>query len=754
MIITNHALKIKSEDYPMKIIHMISGGDVGGAKTHVLSLLAGLNQTETVHLICFMEGEFAAEARLLGIPTTVIEGSNLLKVRKRILAMLRHDGYQIIHCHGARANMMGKLLRKKAGVPVISTIHSDYKLDYLGRPLAALTYGNINKFVLPKFDAWIGVSAGMTKLLISRGFDPQRIYTLYNGVDFTTERHPLPREEYLKSIGLEVREDTVVYGIAARISPVKDMTTLIRAFADAVKQCPNIRLAIAGEGEQEQEIRALAKELCPEGTVCFAGWVRDVDSFYHALDVNLLTSLSETFPYALTEGARMRCATISSEVGGVPYLIDDGINGLLFAPQDAQKLTEHMVFFAQNPERRAAMGNALYEKTRREFSLSVMIEKQKAAYETILRRAARPKNIRDGVAICGAYGRGNSGDNAILDAIVAQLRHIDPDLPITAISRKPSETRKCAGIDAIYTFRILKLGRLMRRSKLYISGGGTLMQDATSTRSLLYYLFSLRQAKRNGCKSMLYGCGVGPIDRPRNRKRAAKTLNNCADIISVRDRYSLDFLRELNVTRPELHLNADPALLIDAPKEDRSQNYLRRCGLQPDRHYMMLAVRPWDGFAETTDAMAAACEYAHRQYGLIPLLYAMEPARDNAAVETVSKKLRCEHLCLSAGTDGEEILALIRRMSLVVSMRLHTLIFAAGQGVPMVGIVYDPKVSGFLDYLGQKLYLPLQEVKSETLTGLIDTALSETMYDEENIRRLRRLAVENELLAKRLLTEE
>ena len=386
----------------MKIIHIISGGDVGGAKTHVLSLLEGLNKTETVHLICFMEGDFSAEARQLGIPTTVIEDKNPLRARKRILAMIRHDGYQVMHCHGARANMMGMLLRKQAGIPMVTTVHSDYRLDYLGRPLAALTYGNINKLALRRFDAWIGVSPVMTKLLISRGFDPQRIHTLYNGVDFSSERTPLPRGEYLRSIGLQTQEDTVVFGIAARISPVKDMTTLVRAFAKAVQICPNIRLAIAGEGEQETEIRALAASLCPAGTVCFAGWVRDTDSFYNALDVNLLTSLSEGFPYALPEGARMHCATIASEVGGVPYLIDDGVNGLLFPAQDVEMLTQHMVFMAQNPAKRREMGEKLYEKTRRDFSLEAMLAHQKNIYETIIRRAARPKGIRDGVLICGA----------------------------------------------------------------------------------------------------------------------------------------------------------------------------------------------------------------------------------------------------------------------------------------------------------------------------------------------------------------
>lgn len=736
----------------MKIIHMISGGDVGGAKTHVLSLLAGLNKTETVHLICFTEGPFADEARQLGIPTTVIADSSLLRTGKRILAMIRHDGYQVIHCHGARANMMGMLLRKKAGVPVISTIHSDYRLDYLGRPMAALTYGNINKIALRRFDAWVGVSAGMTDLLISRGFDPQRVYTLYNGVDFSRQPEIVPRDAYLKSIGLSVEEDTVVFGIAARINPVKDMTTLIRAFAATVEECPNIRLVIAGDGEQEAEIRALARELCPSGTVCFAGWVQQIDSFYNALDVNVLTSLSETFPYALTEGARMHCATIASRVGGVPYLIDDGFNGLLFEPRDVAKLTSHMVYFARHREERLAMGEKLYEKARRDFSLEAMVSKQESIYETIIRRAKRPAGLRDGVVICGAYGKGNSGDNAILNAIVEQLHHIDPDLPITALSRDPMETKLCAGIDAVYTFSVFKIGRLLRRTKLYISGGGTLMQDATSTRSLLYYLFSIRQAHRCGCKVMLYGCGIGPISKERNQKRTAKVLNRYVNTISVRDRYSIDTLEQLGVTEPEIHLNADPALLIDPPDTDELRSYLRRSGLVEGKSYVMIALRPWDGFTEKIGAFAAAAEYLHREYGLIPLLYAMEPARDEAAVKAVAEKIHCPHLVLSAGTNGAEILALVRRMSLVISMRLHTLIFASGQGVPVVGIVYDPKVSGFLDYLGQDLYLPLQEVNLGALADLIDAAMAEEPFESENIQRLRRLSAENEALARRLLT--
>lgn len=730
----------------MNIIHIISGGDVGGAKTHVLSLLAGLKETETVRLVCFMEGPFAQEARDLGIPTVVMEDKNLFRSRNRILSMIRDEGFQIIHCHGAKANLMGKLLQKKAGIPVISTVHSDYRLDYMGRPLAALTFGNINRMVLPHFDGWIGVSHTMSRLLASRGFDVQHIYTLYNGVDFSRERPHVSREEYYHKIGLKTEKDTVVYGIAARINPVKDMTTLVKAFSMALKSRPALRLIIAGEGEEEEAIRNLAKELCPEGTVIFVGWEKDIDSFYHALDVNVLTSLSETFPYALTEGARMGCATISSMVGGVPYLIDHGKNGLLFQPGDVEALKDHMLFFANREEERKAMGQALYEKTKAQFSLSVMIRKQREIYASILRRKAR-KGERDGVLICGAYGKGNRGDNAILSAIVEQLNHVDPEMPITVLSRDPKETRVVASVPAVYTFRPLKSRKILKKSKLYISGGGTLMQDATSTRSLLYYLFSIKQAKKAGCKVMLYGCGIGPIDKKNNRRRTAKVLNECADVICVRDHYSLEFLKELGVTKPKIHLTADPALLTHA----ENSNYLHLCGLEPTASYALFSLRPWAGYRE--EDMVRAAEYVYKTHKLIPILYCMEPGRDLAVAKSLSSKLTCPHKVLEAGEQGEQILCLISRMSLVVSMRLHTLIFAAGQGIPLVGLVYDPKVSGFLDDLGQKRYLSLSETGGDRLLRLIDQALTDQHSVAENVSRLQALAKENEVFAAQLLSE-
>ena len=737
----------------MKIIHLISGGDVGGAKTHVLSLLEGLGRTQTVRLVCFTAGAFADDAKAMGIDTLVLDGGVRSSIRA-LERMIQEERFDIVHCHGSRANMIGAILKRTINVPIVTTVHSDYRLDYLGRPFHRLTYGTINTISLRMFDYHIGVSDAMVQLLISRGFNPQKLFSIYNGVAFPPEKPSLSRGEYLESLCVSYDEDTVVFGIAARLNPVKDIATLIRGFAGACRKCPNIRLVIAGDGEERQMLESLAKETCPAGSVVFAGWVKDTDSFYHAIDVNMLTSLSEGAPYALVEGARMRCATIATSVGGIPYMMESGVTGLLFTPRDVETLTSYMVRLVENPAFRRKLGENFYEKAEQVYSAEATVRHQLDIYRTILRQTARPKEKRRGVMICGAYGKGNAGDEAILKAILRQLQHIDPDMPVCVLSHNPKATRLTHHVGAVYVFNPFSFLPVMRRTKLYISGGGSLIQNQTSTRSLNYYLLSIRLAKLTGNRVLMYGCGIGPVSRPRNCERTAKTLNRYAEIISLRDRYSEETLRALGVTTPEIRLTADPALLIDPGDTPAIRSFLHRSGLAEGTRYALFALRPWKDFDRHIAAFANAAEYAHREYGLTPVLYAMEPCRDRAALNAVAAQLRCPYLLLEAGSNGTEIVALIRRMSLVIAMRLHTLIFAAGQGGPMVGVVYDPKVSGFLDYLGQDLYLPLEEASAASLCDLIDTAMAEQMFEAENIRSLRELAAENEELARHLLTEE
>ena len=486
----------------MKVIHLISGGDTGGAKTHVHSLLQNLSRSVTVTLVCFRGGPFAEEAAALGIDTRVFAGGFFHALRE-VRALIAAEGCDIIHCHGSRANLAGALLRMSTRKPVVSTVHSDYRLDYLGRPAAALTYGKLNVFALRHIKYHIGVSDAMRALLISRGFPRATTFAIYNGLDFSRSVPQPDRAAFYARVGANVGPGDVVVGAAARLDPVKDLSTLVRGFALAKKSVPGLKLIIAGEGAERPVLESLARELGVEDSITLAGWLDDMDEYYGSLDINALSSISETFPYAITEGAAHRLPTVSSRVGGIPRLIEDGVTGYLFEPGDWQALGERLARLASDAALRKAMGEAIFERAARDFSMEATCREQRAVYEEILSREAN--GGRAGVLICGAYGMGNAGDEAILDAITAEMRSIDPLMPITVLSRDPEGAEARLDVDAIHTFNVPGFLRAMRRRRLYINGGGSLIQDVTSRRSLWFYLFTLRAARRCGCRVMMYG---------------------------------------------------------------------------------------------------------------------------------------------------------------------------------------------------------------------------------------------------------
>ena len=129
----------------MRVIHLIGGGDTGGAKTHVLHLLRELNRSIDAQLVCFRRGEFSDDAQRMGVPIHVIESGNPLIGLRELRKLLEDQRVDIIHCHGARGNLMGNLLKHFIKAPVVTTVHSDYRLDYLGRPVARLSYGTTNQ---------------------------------------------------------------------------------------------------------------------------------------------------------------------------------------------------------------------------------------------------------------------------------------------------------------------------------------------------------------------------------------------------------------------------------------------------------------------------------------------------------------------------------------------------------------------------------------------------------------------------------
>lgn len=312
-----------------------------------------------------------------------------------------------------------------------------------------------------------------------------------------------------------------------------------------------------------------------------------------------------------------------------------------------------------------------------------------------------PPDARWGVVISGAYGMDNAGDDAILTAITAALRRLDRDMPVTVMARRPKKTAHRFCVDAVGRFNILRWLRAMGRAKLFISGGGSLLQNVTSRRNLWYYLLTIRAAKAMGCAVELYGCGIGPLTGDKDRQAVTVCLNACADVAALRDKDSLALLRQLGVDRPRLLLSADPAMGLPARVGERE----RALGI---------VLRSWPGFADHVPAFAKAARYAWERYRLTPVFICLGSG-DREAAKAVCGALRDVPAAVTLDSRRTG------RMTAVLSMRLHGLVFALNAGTPAAGVSYDPKVSAFCRE-ARLPFVELDSVTEERLLSLIDLA--------------------------------
>ncbi len=363
----------------------------------------------------------------------------------------------------------------------------------------------------------------------------------------------------------------------------------------------------------------------------------------------------------------------------------------------------------------------------RTFRVCRTAQELKKVYHQTIYMAGRRTKGRDGAVICGAYGRGNAGDDAILNAIIHELHLVDPDLPVSVASRRPDDTRRRNPVQAYHMFHFGALGRALDQAELFISGGGSLIQNATSSRSLYYYLLTLLLAKKHGCKVMMYGCGIGPVYGRFHRWAAARVIDKYVDIITLRDEDSVSEIKRMGVRRPRIVRTADPTICIQPLEAEQAEKLLERLGIQPDGKYIGFGLRDWKGFDRAAPEIARAAQYAWTKYGLIPVFVPIEFPHDCEAAKKVIKYLGCPYHLITKRITIKETISVLSRMSLVVGMRLHSLIFAVESGVPSIGISYDLKVDGFLRSIGREdAMLHIQDVTSEELMEQIDRAVTET----------------------------
>lgn len=363
----------------MKVLHFISGGETGGSRKHVITLLSQFPK-EQASLAVLQEGALSREAREAGIDVHLFKQSSRydLSVLNKLAGFIRENGYDILHTHGPRANLFGVYLKGRTNAKWVTTVHSDPKLDFMKSGLKGTVFTKLSLFALNRMDYYFAVSETFKNNLISMGIPADKIKTVYNGIEFTSQKaEPVSRA----SLGLN--EEDFVMTMVARLHPIKGHELVFEAIKQLDK--PEMKLVLVGDGPIRDELIQKAESMGVGEQVRFLGFRQDVDSIYAASDLALLASYSESFPLALLEAANQHVPLVTTDVGGVRELVTEDETGWITPTGDAKALASAFskAYDAHKIGNLRKMGEKLYHFSSSRFSLQQLYKETKETYEKV-----------------------------------------------------------------------------------------------------------------------------------------------------------------------------------------------------------------------------------------------------------------------------------------------------------------------------------------------------------------------------------
>ena len=330
------------------------------------------------------------------------------------------------------------------------------------------------------------------------------------------------------------------------------------------------------------------------------------------------------------------------------------------------------------------------------------------------------------ILLSGYYGYNNAGDEAILKSIIGNIKTIDESAKITVLSDNIEFSKAKYGINAVKRFNPFHLLSAIIDCDILISGGGTLFQDKTSTRSLVYYTSVINTAKLLGKKVMIYANGIGPLRKPSNIKRVKRAIEN-ADIITLRDKEALNAVLSMNIKGKEIYMTTDPVFSLKENSVKVAENLLSNHSIYAGENFVVVSVRSWDNDDEISGVFAKACDYINAKYGKKIVFLPLQYPNDINAIENVTKKMK-KSCTIIKDITPQDMMSIIKKSSYVFAMRLHALIFAANVGTPMISYSYDDKVENLMKQIKMPYNCNKNSASFEQIKSHIDEI--EQNYDK------------------------
>jgi polysaccharide pyruvyl transferase CsaB len=329
------------------------------------------------------------------------------------------------------------------------------------------------------------------------------------------------------------------------------------------------------------------------------------------------------------------------------------------------------------------------------------------------------------VLLSGYYGFGNLGDESLLEVIAARMHARFPAVRLDVLSATPEVTAQRLDIEATPRWQPVAIRHAIERADVVVSGGGGLLQSATSLRSLLYYAGVVRAAVRARKKTMIFAQSIGPLDSI--GRVVVQRFCHGVDRATVRDERSLSLLSTL-LPHARVERTADPVFLGESTSPaDLSVEGL---GSQP---YAIVSVRRCPGFDAGIKTIARAVDRLAAKHHVRAAFLPLGGVEDAGASTAVIRACESAPMLLPQPAV-EKVAAIVAQAHAVIGMRLHALIFAASASVPFLAIPYDPKVQSLLDdfaYPLAPLWTPREQIPEE---GRVDALIDDLIVRRDGLR--------------------
>lgn len=712
--------------------------NIGGAETHVVELAKELKRKGFNIVVTSNGGVYVKELEEAGIkhynvPLQNKNPYNILKATRLLRKIIKEENIDIVHSHARIPSFILGKLHKKMKFPFVTTAHWVFNTSY------GL------KYITDWGEKTVAVSEDIKTYLMDNYHIPEGdINVTINGIDTEKFSPDIDYSDISEKLGLKETDTVITY--VSRLDESRSLVAkqLIEAVPELDKEIDNLKVIVVGAGDDYNNVKNMAQKVNSEigrDVIVLTGARTDINKLI--APCRLFVGVSRA---ALEAMAADKPVIIAGNEGYIGLFDESKLSVGIdtnFCCRGCEESTSDLVkadvlkFFSLSNEEQQKLGNYGRELIKKEYSVSRMADDSIRVYDW-----ATQKNKE--ILISGYYGFKNSGDDALLKAIIQDLKAYKESPNIVVLSANPRETTEEYKVKSISRLDIFKIWKHMNNAEMLISGGGTLIQDRTSTKSLWYYLSVIKLALNKNLKVMLYSNGIGPLEKEKNVAKTKKILDK-VDLITLRDECSYDTLRDIGITNENVKITADPALNLDIADEMRGREIIRNEGVKDDKKILGVSVRRWQNLGSDFESVIAkTCDYAYEKYGYYTVFLPMQSSRDMAILMNIKKKMKHKSAILKKRYNVEDMLSVMKCFDLCIGMRLHTLIYAAINAVPVVGLVYDPKISSFMEYTHQRHYLDVENINGEELKKQLDDCVRnhDTLKADlkENYSRLREQA--------------